>query len=86
LAEHCNNRIVKCTLAIEITREGDPGAIFLLLFVVVPPARTGCSLIKGKGATIGALQTVALVFPDAILGALALKQQGLATLLRARQR
>jgi UPF0716 protein FxsA len=57
---------------------------FLLLFVVVPVAEL-VVLIK-VGAMIGALQTVALVFLTAILGAWLLKQQGLATLLRARQR
>jgi len=57
---------------------------FLLLFVAVPVVEL-VVLIK-VGAMIGALQTVALVFLTAILGAWLLKQQGMATLTRARQR
>lgn len=57
---------------------------FLFLFVVIPVAEL-VVLIK-VGTMIGALKTVALVFLTAIVGAWLLKQQGLATLLKARQR
>lgn len=58
---------------------------FLLLLFVVMPVAELIVLIK-VGTMIGALKTVAIVFLTAILGAWLLKQQGIATLLRARQR
>lgn len=57
---------------------------FLFLFVAIPVAEL-VVLLK-VGTMIGVLKTVALVFLTAILGAWLLKQQGLATLLRARER
>jgi UPF0716 protein FxsA len=68
----------------KIRLKESPVPFFLLLFVAVPVAEL-VVLIK-VGTMIGALKTVALVFVTAILGAWLLKQQGLATLLRARQR
>lgn len=59
-------------------------SIFLLLFIVMPIAEMAV-LIKVGGA-IGVLNTVGLVLLTAVIGAWLLKQQGLATLLRANQR
>ncbi len=56
----------------------------LFLFVAIPVAEL-VVLLK-VGTMIGVLKTVALVFLTAILGAWLLKQQGLATLLKARER
>lgn len=58
--------------------------IFLFLFIILPIVEMAI-LIK-VGAIIGALNTIALVLLTAVLGAALLKQQGLATLLKANQR
>ncbi|SDX64399.1 FxsA family protein [Marinobacter mobilis] len=58
--------------------------IFLLLFIILPIVEMAI-LIK-VGTLIGALNTIALVLLTAVIGAALLKQQGLATLLRANQR
>ncbi|MDV2079986.1 FxsA family protein [Marinobacter xestospongiae] len=58
--------------------------VFLLLFIIMPIVEMAI-LIK-VGAAIGALNTIALVLLTAVVGAALLKQQGLATLLRANQR
>jgi len=75
---------IMCTLQSKSRLKESSVPFFLLLFVAVPVVEL-VVLIK-VGAMIGALQTVALVFLTAILGAWLLKQQGMATLLRARQR
>ncbi|WP_404361752.1 FxsA family protein [Marinobacter sp.] len=59
-------------------------SVFLLLFIVMPVVEM-VILIK-VGGMIGALNTVALVLLTAVIGAALLRQQGLATLLRANQR
>ncbi|QSP94444.1 FxsA family protein [Marinobacter salinisoli] len=59
-------------------------SIFLLLFIVMPIAEMAV-LIK-VGGVIGVLNTVGLVLLTAVIGAWLLRQQGLATLLRANQR
>ena len=56
----------------------------LLLFIVVPIVELWL-LIK-IGGLIGALPTVATVLLTAVVGVSLLRQQGLSTLLRARQR
>ena len=58
--------------------------VFLFLFIVMPVAEL-VVLIK-VGGMIGALNTIALVFLTAIVGAWLLRKQGLQTLLRANQR
>lgn len=58
--------------------------IFLLIFIIVPIVEMAI-LIK-VGTVIGALSTIGLVLLTAIIGAALLRQQGLATLLRANQR
>lgn len=58
--------------------------IFLLLFIILPIVEMAI-LIK-VGTMIGALNTIGLVLLTAVIGAALLKQQGLATLLRANQR
>lgn len=58
--------------------------VFLLLFIILPIAEMAI-LIK-VGTVIGALNTIGLVLLTAVIGAALLKQQGLATLLRANQR
>ncbi|MBE02737.1 FxsA family protein [Marinobacter lutaoensis] len=58
--------------------------VFLLLFIVLPIAEMAV-LIK-VGSLIGVLNTVALVLLTAVMGAWLLRQQGLATLLRANER
>ncbi|MFO8141292.1 MAG: FxsA family protein [Marinobacter sp.] len=58
--------------------------VFLFLFIVVPIAEM-VVLIK-VGGTIGVLNTIGLVLLTAVIGAWLLRQQGLATLLRANQR
>lgn len=58
---------------------------FLFVLFVVLPVIEMVVLIK-VGSLIGVLNTVALVLLTAILGAALLRQQGLATLLRANQR
>ncbi len=59
-------------------------AIFLLLFIVMPIAEM--AVLIQVGGMIGVLNTVGLVLLTAVIGAWLLRQQGLATLLRARQR
>ncbi|MEX0603764.1 MAG: FxsA family protein [Marinobacter sp.] len=58
--------------------------IFLLIFIILPIVEMAI-LIK-VGTVIGALSTIGLVLLTAIIGAALLRQQGLATLLRANQR
>jgi UPF0716 protein FxsA len=58
--------------------------IFLLIFIIMPIVEMAI-LIK-VGTVIGALSTIGLVLLTAIIGAALLRQQGLATLLRANQR
>ncbi len=58
--------------------------VFLFLFIILPVAEL--VVLIQVGSVIGALNTVALVFLTAIIGAWLLRQQGLATLLRANQR
>ncbi|WP_372966559.1 FxsA family protein [Marinobacter sp.] len=58
--------------------------VFVFLFIVMPVAEL-VVLIK-VGGIIGALNTIALVFLTAVIGAWLLRQQGLATLLRANER
>jgi UPF0716 protein FxsA len=59
-------------------------SVFLFLFIVMPIAEMAV-LIK-VGGLIGVLNTVGLVLLTAVIGAWLLRQQGLATLLRANQR
>ena len=58
--------------------------ILLLLFIAVPIVELWV-LIK-VGGLIGALPTIATVLLTAVLGVALLRQQGISTLLRARQR
>lgn len=58
--------------------------ILFLLFIVMPVAEMAI-LIK-VGTVIGALPTIGLVLLTAVIGAALLRQQGLATLLKANQR
>ncbi|MFO7528369.1 MAG: FxsA family protein [Marinobacter sp.] len=59
-------------------------AIFLFLFIIMPIAEM--AVLIQVGGMIGVLNTVGLVLLTAVIGAWLLRQQGLATLLRARQR
>lgn len=59
-------------------------SVFLFLFIVMPIAEMAV-LIK-VGGLIGVLNTVGLVLLTAVIGAWLLRQQGLATLLKANQR
>ena len=58
--------------------------IFLFLFIVMPIVEM--TILIKVGTMIGALNTVGLVLLTAIIGAALLRQQGLATLLKANQR
>lgn len=58
--------------------------VFLFLFIIVPIAEMAV-LIK-VGGMIGIFNTIGLVLLTAVVGAWLLRQQGLATLLRANQR
>lgn len=58
--------------------------IFLALFIIIPILEMW--LLITVGSRIGALPTIGLVFLTAIAGVALLRQQGLATLLRANQR
>lgn len=58
--------------------------VFLFLFIVMPVAEMAV-LIK-VGGIIGVLNTIGLVLLTAVIGAWLLRQQGLATLLKANQR
>ena len=55
-----------------------------MLFVVLPIAEM--ALLIQVGSSIGVLNTVGLVLLTAVIGGLLLRQQGLATLLKANQR
>lgn len=57
--------------------------ILLLLFLLVPVAEI--YLLIKVGQEIGALPTIGLVVATAVLGAWLLRQQGLSTLMRARE-
>ena len=59
-------------------------SVFLFLFIIMPIAEMAV-LIK-VGGMIGVLNTVGLVLLTAVIGAWRLRQQGLATLLKANQR
>ncbi|MEX2473566.1 FxsA family protein [Marinobacter sp.] len=58
--------------------------VFLFLFIIMPIAEMAV-LIK-VGGIIGVLNTIGLVLLTAVAGAWLLRQQGLATLLKANQR
>lgn len=58
--------------------------IFLVLFIVMPIVEM--TILIKVGTLIGALNTIGLVLLTAIIGAALLRQQGLATLLKANQR
>lgn len=58
--------------------------VFFFLFIVMPIAEL--AVLIQVGSVIGVLNTVALVFLTAVVGAWLLRQQGLATLLRANER
>jgi UPF0716 protein FxsA len=58
--------------------------IFLFLFIVMPIVEM--TILIKVGTMIGALNTIGLVLLTAIVGAALLRQQGLATLLKANQR
>ena len=59
-------------------------SVFLLLFIIMPIVEM--TILIKVGTVIGALNTVGLVLLTAVIGAWLLRQQGLATLLRANQR
>ncbi|MCM0612598.1 FxsA family protein [Marinobacter sediminum] len=59
-------------------------SVFLFLFIVMPVAEMAV-LIK-VGGIIGVINTIGLVLLTAVIGAWLLRQQGLATLLKANQR
>jgi len=58
--------------------------IFLFLFIVMPIVEM--TILIKVGTVIGALNTIGLVLLTAVIGAALLRQQGLATLLKANQR
>ncbi len=58
--------------------------VFLFLFIVMPIVEM--TILIKVGTLIGALNTVGLVLLTAVIGAALLRQQGLATLLKANQR
>lgn len=58
--------------------------VFFLLFVILPIVEM--TILIKVGAVIGALNTIGLVLLTAVIGAGLLRQQGLATLLKANQR
>lgn len=58
--------------------------IFLFLFIVMPIVEM--TILIKVGTIIGALNTIGLVLLTAVIGAALLRQQGLATLLKANQR
>ncbi|MBN7769653.1 FxsA family protein [Marinobacter daepoensis] len=58
--------------------------VFFFLFIVMPIAEL--TVLIQVGSIIGVLNTVGLVFLTAVIGAWLLRQQGLATLLRANER
>ncbi len=59
-------------------------SVFLVLFIVLPIAEM--ALLIQVGSVIGVLNTIGLVLLTAVIGAWLLRQQGLATLLRANER
>lgn len=61
-----------------------PLGVFLFLFIVMPIVEM--TILIKVGTIIGALNTVGLVLLTAVIGAALLRQQGLATLLKANQR
>ncbi|MGC8119443.1 FxsA family protein [Marinobacter sp. VGCF2001] len=58
--------------------------VFFFLFIVMPIAEL--AVLIQVGGMIGVMNTVGLVFLTAVIGAWLLRQQGLATLLRANER
>lgn len=58
--------------------------VFFVLFIVMPVVEM--AVLIQVGSFIGVLNTIALVLLTAIIGAALLRQQGLATLLRASER
>ena len=58
--------------------------VLLLLFIIMPIVEI--AVLIQVGSVIGLLPTVAIVIVTAVLGTTMLRQQGLATLARARQR
>lgn len=58
--------------------------VFLFLFIIMPVAEM--AVLIQVGGMIGVLNTVGLVLLTAVIGAWLLRQQGLATLLKANQR
>lgn len=59
-------------------------SVFLFLLIIMPIAEM--ALLIKVGGIIGVLNTVGLVLLTAVIGTWLLRQQGLATLLRANQR
>lgn len=59
-------------------------SVFLFVFIIMPIAEM--AVLIQVGGMIGVLNTVGLVLLTAVIGAWLLRQQGLATLLRANQR
>ena len=59
-------------------------SVFLFLFIIMPIAEM--AVLIQVGGMIGVLNTVGLVLLTAVIGAWLLRQQGLATLLKANQR
>ena len=59
-------------------------SVFLFLFIIMPIAEM--AVLIQVGGMIGVLNTIGLVLLTAVIGAWLLRQQGLATLLKANQR
>jgi len=59
-------------------------SVFLFLFIIMPIAEM--AVLIQVGGMIGVLNTVGLVLLTAVIGAWLLRQQGVATLLKANQR
>ncbi|WP_296932873.1 FxsA family protein [uncultured Marinobacter sp.] len=59
-------------------------SLFLFLFIIMPIAEM--AVLIQVGGMIGVLNTIGLVLLTAVIGAWLLRQQGLATLLKANQR
>jgi len=58
--------------------------VFLFLFIIMPVAEL--AVLIQVGSVIGVMNTIGLVLLTAVVGAWLLRQQGLATLLRANER
>ncbi|PPK52028.1 FxsA family protein [Marinobacter persicus] len=58
--------------------------VFLFLFIIMPV--TELAVLIQVGSVIGVMNTIGLVLLTAVVGAWLLRQQGLATLLRANER